>query len=283
MKTNSPENKVVVISGGSSGIGYATAELLLSKGATVCLLARDENKLKQSADTLNQKINKSPVQYYACDVSNYEQLKSVVEKIAAKNNQIDWVINNAGIGETGRFESQPVEVMRKVMDINYWGAAYLTLLTLPYLKKSTGSAIAFVSSVAGYVGLFGYTHYVPSKFALTGLAECLRMEFQDYKIPVTVIYPPDTDTPMHEREKLNTLPECRALSANAKVATAPSVAEKLLDGIMKGNFEVYCNGESKMIRVLRGMTPKIFYGQVDGIVRKSRKKQELLLSKENPM
>src|SRR5207247_815822 len=109
-------------------------------------------------------------------------------------------------------------------------------------------------------------------FAMTGLAECLRMEFNDYKIPVTVIYPPDTNTPMYEREQQLTLPECKALSASAKVVEPEVVAEKFVDGIMKGRFEIYCNGESKLVRVLRGMAPKVFFGQVDGIVRKSRKK-----------
>lgn len=271
MKINSPESKVVVISGGSRRIGYATAESLMAKGATVCLIARDEEKLKRAADSLNERGMLGRAQYYACDVSNNEQVKAVIEKIASTNNGIDWVINNAGIGETGRFESQPLEVMHKVMDINYWGAAHLTLAALPWLRKSSGAAVAFVSSVAGYVGLFGYTHYVPSKFALTGLAECLRMEFADYNISVTVIYPPDTDTPMHHEEIKNTLPECRALSANAKLVSPMLVSQKLIDGMMKGKFEVYCNGESKMIRVLRGLTPKLFYGQVDGIVKKSRK------------
>lgn len=273
MIKNSPKNKVVVISGGSSGIGYATADNLLSRGATVCLIARDENKLKNAAESLRQKHQEAFVYYYACDVSNHDQLKITVEKIVEDNKQIDWVINNAGIGETGRFESQPILVMQNVMNINYWGSVYLTLLTMPYLKKSNGAAIAFVSSVAGYVGLFGYTHYVPSKFAVTGLAECLRMEFKDYGIPVTIVYPPDTDTPMHEREKLNTLPECTALSANAKVVSADSVATKLIDGMEKGKYEVYCNGESKTIRILRGLMPKVFFNSVDGIVNKSRKKQ----------
>lgn len=272
MKINSPANKIVVITGGSSGIGYATADKLLSMDAKICLIARDENKLKQAAENLKKKYPNGTIQYYICDVTNFEQVKSVVQNIVDINKGIDWVINNAGIGEPGRFESQTVETMRHVMDTNYWGPAYVTLAALPFLKNSSSAAIAYVSSVAGYVGLFGYTHYVPSKFAMTGLAECLRMEFNDYKIPVTVIYPPDTHTPMYEKEQQHTLPECKALSANAKVVEPDFVAEKFVDGIMKGRFEVYCNGESRMIRLLRGMAPKFFYSQVDGIVKKSRKR-----------
>ncbi len=272
MKINSPQGKVIIITGGSSGIGYATADKLLSMGATVCILARNENRLAQATENLKKKYPSGNIQSYHCDVTNFQEVESVVKKIGEVNNGIDWLINNAGIGEPGRFESQPIEVMRRVMDTNYWGPAYVTLAALPFLKKSAGAAVAYVSSVAGYVGLFGYTHYVPSKFAMTGLAECLRMEFNDYKIPVTVIYPPDTKTPMYEREQQLTLPECKALSASAKVVEPSVVADKFVDGIMKGRFEIYCNGESKLVRVLRGMAPKVFFGQVDGIVRKSRKK-----------
>jgi len=268
---NSPDNKVVIVTGGSSGIGYATAENLLNKGAILCLIARDEKKLKQAAENLERGKPGSKVQYYSCDVSNFEQLKNTVQKIVDVNKRIDWVINNAGVAEMGRFESQPLEVMHTVMNINYWGCVNLTLLTLPYLKQSNGAALAFVSSVAGYIGLFGYTHYTHSKFALSGLAECLRMEFADYNIPVTVIYPPDTATPMHEREKLLTLPECKALSANAKEVPASAVATTLVNGIMDGKFELYLNFESKLIRILRGLAPGMLWSTVDGIVKKSRK------------
>jgi 3-dehydrosphinganine reductase len=271
-KMNAPGNKVIVITGGSSGIGYATADALLSRKAIVCLIARNQEKLNEARATLLQKYPDAFVSVYPCDITNHDQVKHTVAAIAETHGAIDWLINNAGMGETGRFESQPVEVMQLVMDTNYWGPVYMTLEALPWLKKSKGAAIAFVSSVAGYVGLFGYTHYVPSKFALTGLAECLRMEFKDYNIPVTLIYPPDTKTPMHEKEKETTLPECRALSGNAKVVGPELVAKKLVEGMEKSKFEIYCNGESKLIRVLRGMAPGMLFSQVDGIVEKARKK-----------
>lgn len=271
MKNNSLQNHVAVITGGSSGIGYATADNILSRGATVCLIARQGDKLQKAAADLKQKHPAASVHTYTCDISNRDRVNETVRQIGNEHGRIDWLVNNAGIGEVGRFETQPVEVMHNVFDVNYWGANYMTLAALPYLKKSPSASLVFVSSVAGYVGLFGYTHYTPSKFALSGLAECLRMEFKDYNIPVTIVYPPDTDTPMHAREKETTLPECRALSASAKVLPADVVAKKLVDGVLKKKFEVYCNGESKMINVMRAITPGVFFGFVDGVVRKSRK------------
>lgn len=233
--------------------------------------ARDEARLRRASADLMAKHRDAEVQYYPVDVANQAEVRKTVVKIIERNGRMDWLVNNAGTGEAGRFESQPAEIMRQVMDTNYWGAAYFTLEALPYLRQSSGAAIAFVSSVAGYVGLFGYSHYVPSKFALTGLAECLRMEFDDYHIPVTLIYPPDTRTPLYDREQERTLPECKALSANAMLATPEWVAGKLVDGMMNKQFEVYCNIESRLIRLLRNAAPGLFFSAVDGIVSRHRK------------
>jgi 3-dehydrosphinganine reductase len=272
MRKNSPKNKIIVITGGSSGIGYAAADNLLGKGATICLVANNEEKLRRATEILREKHPDSDLQYYAVDVKNNKDVKDIVRKIVERNVRIDWLLNSAGIAEPGRFESQPSDIMHRVMDTNYWGAAYFTLAALPYMKQSSGAAIAFVSSIAGYIGLFGYSHYVPSKFAVTGLAECLRMEFNDYNISVTVIYPPDTQTPMYEREQENTLPECKALTANAVVLLPEVVAAKLIDGMMNGKFEIYCNVESRLIRLFRNVTPITFFHFADGIINRSRKK-----------
>jgi 3-dehydrosphinganine reductase len=266
-------NRVVVITGGSSGIGLATAHTLLSKGATVCIVARNEKTLRDAVASLKQDLPDAQIHAYAGDVANNDAVQSIVRQIANDHGGIDWLINNAGIGDVGKFESQQLPVQHRVFDVNYWGAVHMTIAALPYLKLSKHPALVFVSSVAGYVGLYGYTHYTPSKFALTGLAECLRMEFNDYNIPVTVVYPPDTDTPMLARERETTLPECRALSAKAKVLSPATVANALVAGVLKKKFEVYCNGESKMIRVMRGLTPRIFFAFVDGIVRKDQSKR----------
>jgi 3-dehydrosphinganine reductase len=138
---------------------------------------------------------------------------------------------------------------------------------LPFLKKQEGAQIGIVSSVAGYVGFFGSSGYGPTKFALIGLSECLRMELD---IPLTVIYPPDTQTPKLEKERLHNLPETKAISQKAKVMQAGQVAKALLRGMQKGKFQVYCNAESRLIHFLRGFWPGILFSQLDGIVQKAR-------------
>lgn len=261
---------MAVISGGSSGIGYAIARALMAEEAAVCLLARNEERLRLAADSLRAEFPLGNVAGYPGDVSDHAAMQTIIERIAQEHGGIDWLINNAGIGETGRLESRSMAEMRRVMDVNYWGAVHLTRLALPHLRKSTDAAVAFVGSVAGYVGLFGYAHYVPSKFAITGLAECLRMEFADYGIRVSVVFPPDTDTPMLARELRETLPECRALSANARVVAPGLVASCLLDGMRRGKFEIYCNFESRLIRFIRNLAPALFFREVDRIARSSR-------------
>jgi 3-dehydrosphinganine reductase len=271
MKENLPQGKVIVITGGSSGIGYATADNLLGRGAVVCLVARNNGTLAWASASLKKEHPDGDVQYYEADVSDRNDVKIAIQKIAERNGRIDWMLNVAGTAESGRFESQSVEVMQQVMNTNYWGAAYFTLEALPYLKQSPGAAVAFVSSIAGYLGLFGYTHYVPSKFAVTGLAECLRMEFIDYNIPVSIIYPPDTRTPMYEREQLHALPECKALSLHVKPLSPEFVAARLVEGLISRKFEIYCNGESRLLRILRGLVPAALFNYADSVVIKCRK------------
>lgn len=99
------------------------------------------------------------------------------------------------------------------------------------------------------------------------------MELKDHGIGVTVIYPPDTQTPLLEYEQAHTLDECRALSKNARVLEAESVARKLVEGIRKDRFEVLCNGESRLIKFMKGSWPGLYYSIVDKMVRDSRKQK----------
>ena len=108
---------------------------------------------------------------------------------------------------------------------------------------------------------------------MTGLAESIRNEAKDYGIGVTIIYPPDTDTPMYHHDIESKLPECIALSESAKLVQPEEVAQKFLKGIKKNKFEVFCNTESRLIRMLRFVLPGIYFKAVDGIIEKDRRKR----------
>ena len=111
---------------------------------------------------------------------------------------------------------------------------------------------------------------------MTGLAESIRNEAKDYGIGVTMICPPDTntDTPMYHHEIESKLPECIALSESAKLVQPEEVAQKFLKGILKNKFEVFCNTESRLIRMLRFVLPNVYFKAVDNIIEKDRRKRK---------
>lgn len=261
----------MLITGASSGIGLALAHEYADRGYTLFLMARDHKKLETAISLLKEKYPLCTFYAFTVDVSRESELSKACAQIGILVKQIDLLICNAGVMLCGRFESNQPETTHKAFETNYWGMHYSVFYFLPLLRASSRARVAFVSSVAGYTGLFGYSHYAPSKFAIAGLAECLRMEFRDFGITVSVIYPPDTETPMLEYESKTTLPECRALSKGARSLPVDHVANKIVKDIEKGKFEIYFNFESRLIRFLKGVVPALYYKIVDRIVVFSRK------------
>jgi 3-dehydrosphinganine reductase len=216
------------------------------------------------------------IEIYAVDVQNEVAIQQTIENIGNQHGGIDLLINNAGIASQVRFDTICYKDLKNMMNINYYGAVYTTKSAWRFLHQSKGH-VAFVSSVAGYTGVYGYTYYTPTKFALTGLVETLRMEAKDFGIGVTIIYPPDTDTPMLHKEHENAIPETLALAAGAHILDADFVAQKLIKGIQANQFEVYCNFQSKLIRWLRGISPQLYFYMLDQIIVTDRKKRGVLL------
>ena len=261
-------NKNIIITGGSSGIGLAVAKEFAQKGANLFLLARNPQKLENAKAELTSKYNASLVEIYPTDVAKEESVNKVVQEIGTKYGSIHIVILNAGIGLHGRFEQVSMGELRNIMDVNYWGKVNVLKAALPYMQNTKGAQVGIVSSVGGYVGFFGFSGYTPTKAALIGWAECLRMELD---MPITIVYPPDTDTPLMQVEYPYDVPEVRMISANAKIIPAEEVAQKFIKGMEKGKFEVYCNFQSRLIRFVRGVWPGYLFRELDSILRKVRK------------
>jgi 3-dehydrosphinganine reductase len=263
-------NKVVVITGGSSGIGLAVAKEFARRYARITIISRDIEKLKVAQSAI-QKINgEIVVDIIAADVSLKEQITAAIDAVGIKSGTIDVLINCAGIAAHGRFADLTNEQFEKTLQVNYMGVVYASKAAWKYLKAAKGQ-LSFVSSVAGYLGLIGYSNYAPTKFAITGLAECLFYEGRDDNIRVSIIYPPDTDTPLLHNERQNTLPECLALSKNIEVKTPEEVAMIYIRGLQKNRFEIYCDFNSRLIRSFKNNLPKVFALAKDMVIKKSRK------------
>ncbi len=163
--------KVVIITGASSGIGKALAEKYASEGWNIVVAARRMDRLLE----LQKQLGANGVLPVETDVTREDDCKKLIESAAEHFGQIDVLINNAGISMRALFGETDLEVMHKMMDVNYWGTVYCSKFALPHLLKSKGSLVGVIS-VGGYVGLPGRTGYSASKFAVRGFLETLRVE-----------------------------------------------------------------------------------------------------------
>ncbi len=180
------KDKVVIITGASSGIGKALAFEMSARGAIVVIAARSEDKLAEIEEAL--KIAGTRVLAVKTDVSLEADCRKLIDAAMEKFGRIDVLINNAGISMRALFEHVDLQVMRRLMDVNFWGTVCCTRFALPYLLKSKGSVVG-VSSIAGYKGLPGRTGYSASKFAIQGFLETLRIENRRKGLHVLIACP----------------------------------------------------------------------------------------------
>lgn len=167
----SVKNKVVVITGASSGIGRALAKEFAAKGARLSLGARRTDLLEQ----LQSELPETEMLILKTDVSNENDCRVLIEETIRRFGQIDVLINNAGISMRALFEEVDTKVIRQLMDVNFYGTVYCSKYALPHLLKTKGSLVGVIS-IAGYVGLPGRTGYSASKFAIRGFLDTIRIE-----------------------------------------------------------------------------------------------------------
>lgn len=178
------QNKVVVITGASSGIGKALAEKFAAEGFNLVLAARRIDRLEELKNKLSN-VEVLPVQ---TDVTREEECSNLIEKSVEKFGKINILINNAGISMRASFEDVELSVLRKLMDVNYWGTVYCTKFALPYILKEKGSIVGVIST-GGYIGLPGRTGYSGSKFAVRGFLDTVRIEYLHSGLHVLVAAP----------------------------------------------------------------------------------------------
>jgi 3-dehydrosphinganine reductase len=229
----------VLITGGSSGIGLALARRYAADGARLSLVARDPAKLAAAADSMRVASPGATHVFTApADVADETSLLGAIRAAEGVHGPVDILITSAGVARPGYFEELSTSIHERTMAVNYFGSLYAVKAVVPGMRARRQGAIVLVSSGAGLVGLFGYTAYAPSKFALRGLAESLRAELKPAGIAVTIVYPPDTDTPQLAEENLTKPAETKALTAAAGLWSADAVARVTLDGIRRGRFSI---------------------------------------------
>jgi len=265
--------KSVIICGGSKGIGRETSKLFVNLGANVLIIARNMDALEETKSECLQQpgLSDQEIEIKSCDCTNFEKLQPILENYIAKKGTPDFLINVVGYAYSQYIEKISLSDFKKNFETNYYGQLIPTLIVLPHMIKDKKGQIAFVSSVLGYLGFMGFASYSPSKFALVGLAECLRNELSPFNIKISVLYPSDTDTPGLEMENSTKPQECAALSGTAKLHQPDTVAKFFVKGVLKKKFAIL-KGDVKLYWWIKRFAPRLVFSFLDADLAKARRK-----------
>jgi len=188
------KNKSVLITGGTSGIGLELARILAARGARLFLFARSQDNLINTVNDL-QTVQAGEYHGIPTDVSDANQVAQSVKQVIEMAGVPDLLIDCAGAAHPGYVQDLNLEIFRWMMDVNYFGAVFVTKAVLPGMIARKSGYIVNIASLAAVVGMYSYTAYGASKFALRGFSDALRMEMKPHGIQVSIVYPADTDTP----------------------------------------------------------------------------------------
>ncbi|MBN1340470.1 MAG: SDR family oxidoreductase [Bacteroidales bacterium] len=254
------KDKVVIITGATSGIGRALSDRFAVMGAKLVIAARSSSTLRE----MEQKYKQGNVDVVAVttDVSREEDCRALISEAVGHYGRIDVLVNNAGISMRALFREVDLSVLKRLMDVNFWGAVYCTKFALPYLLESGGSVVG-VSSIAGHKGLPARAGYSSSKFALQGFLEVLRIENRKTGLHVLTASPGFTASNIR-----NT-----ALAADGsmqgesprdekKMMTADEVAVRIIRAIVKRKSRLVLSREGRLLIMLN----RFFPGWADKIV-----------------
>ncbi|MFN3997605.1 SDR family oxidoreductase [Algoriphagus sp.] len=262
------KDKVVIITGATSGIGEACALTFGKEGAKIVITGRNQEKLDQSSKQLKS-IGIEVLAVLADAGSEADNRRMADEAIKAFG-RIDILINNAGISMRALFQDLDLEVFRKVMDTNFWGTVYATKFCLPEILKSKGSIIG-ISSINGFRGTPARTAYTASKFAMNGFFESLRTEVMNQGVHIMVAAPGFTASNIRNNA-LTAHGEAQGASPRdeGKMMTAEEVAEEILKATMKRKRDLVLTTQGKLAVFFNKWAPKF----MDGVVYREMAKEK---------
>lgn len=238
----------VIITGGSQGIGAAVAHEAFASGARVSLIARCEETLRSTAESIH-----SDVQFEVGDVADDESLTAAVRSLVLRSGPCDVMVCCAGVVLPGRFVDVPVGEFDQQWATNVRGSVAAVKTVLSSMVERRSGHIVLISSTAGVLGVPGYTGYAATKFAIRGLADSLRYEVEPFGVRVSVLYPPDTDTPGFAAENLRKPPETAAISGRIRPLAAARVAAALLRGIERDKRNVTIDPATRVLLLVGGL------------------------------
>jgi len=269
--------KVALVTGGSSGIGLATAKLLSANGSHVWLMARNRSRLQPALSQV-ESARLSPGQLcgsVAADVTDLEQVRSAVEEVIRTCGAIDILILSAGDVYPCLFQEMDIRITRSIMEVNFFGAIQVIQTCLPVMTARRGGHIVSISSVYGFLGGYGYSAYCASKYALRGFSDALRLELKPQGIDVSIVFPQNTDTPQLNNENHLKSPVMKALDTT-RVMTVEEVASAIIRGIVRRQYIIIPGTEGKVLYRLAALFGGGIYWIMDYLVSRAQRRQKTL-------
>ena len=259
--------KTAYVYGGSSGIGLAIAERLAAAGARVMLLARDEARLSAARVAVRSRAGDRGCESRSVDVTDAGSVAAVAAEAHRAFGPPDILVNSAGQGLAAYIEDIDAAAFDHMIRLNLYGTRHTVMANLPALKP--GAHILNISSVAGFLGVFGFSAYCAAKFGVMGFSEALRSEMKPRGIGVSVLCPPDTDTPGLHRENLTKPLETAAVSGRGGLLTADAVAKSALKGIQAGRFVIVPGVDGVLTYWVSRLMPGLVFRIMDADARRA--------------
>jgi NAD(P)-dependent dehydrogenase (short-subunit alcohol dehydrogenase family) len=252
--------KVAVITGAGSGIGRGLAVLLSREGAHLALADINLENLSQTEKLLK---NATRMSLHRVDVADRDNMNMFASEVISEHDKVDILINNAGITLTPTVFEDISEIdFKKVIDVNMWGVYYGIRAFLPYLKSMPEAVIVNMSSVAGLVGLYGYSPYAMSKFAIRGLTEALQSELSGSNVALLIVHPGGVKTNIIKNApdlKNDQQREASHAEFSRFALIAPeTAARKILSAIRKNKRQLVFGIDARIVNFIRGMFPGRF-------------------------
>lgn len=249
------KNKIIWITGATSGIGEELAVQLCDEGAKLVLSARREEELER----VKQKC-KGDVYVLPLDLSQSDNFTEKVEEVIECYGRIDVLINNGGISQRSLASETPIELDRKIMEVNYFGNIALSKAVLPVFQKQKSGRFVVISSLSGKFGFFLRSAYAASKHALVGFYESLRLEEEKNGVNVSIVFPGLIQTNISQNALSKDGKAHGTLDDNqAKGISAEKCAQQIIKGIHKNKLEIFAGaGELKAVTIKR-LFPKLFH------------------------
>jgi len=250
------KNKVVIITGASSGIGKSCAEAFAKRGANLVLAARQYVTLCEITSQLEKQYSIKAVAVQA-DVSVEADCELIVKQAMLTFGRIDVLLNNAGLSMRALFSDLDLSVLKNLMDVNFWGTVYCTKYALPEILKSKGTIVG-VSSIAGYRGLPGRTGYSASKFAMNGFMESLRTELLKTGVQVMVACPGFTTSNIRVAAlSKDGVSHGETSMEEGKMMSSEEVAHRIIEGIAAKKRTLVMTGQGKLTVWLNKLLPSL--------------------------